>query len=192
MLIKITKFRKMVDVLETRLKDVLVFKPFVFEDFRGIYSETFNEEEYSRLIKEKTGKDVKFLQDSMSRSTKNVLRGIHGDSETWKLISCPRGKIYAVIVNCNPESENFGKWQDFTLSESNMQQVLVPPMYGTSHLVLSDVANFHYKQSTYYDPKNLKQFTYRYDDPKLGIWWPIKNPILSKRDEQANTDLAGK
>lgn len=182
----------MVEVLETKLKNVLLFKPFVFEDFRGIYSETFNEKEYTRIIKEKTGQEVKFVQDSMSRSTKDILRGIHGDPETWKLISCPRGKIYVAIANCDKTTPDFGKWQDFTLSESNMWQVLVPPMYGTSHLVLSDVANFHYKQSTYYDPKSLKQFTYRYDDPQFGIWWPTKEPILSRRDQEANTDLAGK
>jgi dTDP-4-dehydrorhamnose 3,5-epimerase len=182
----------MVEILETKLKNVLLLKPSVFEDFRGIYCETFNELEYSKLIKEKTGYDVKFVQDSMSRSTKDILRGIHGDSKTWKLISCPRGKIYAVIVNCNKDTPDFGKWQDFTLSETNMWQVLVPPIYGTSHLVLSEMANFHYKQSTYYDPKNLKQFTYRYDDSRFKIWWPTKNPILSKRDEEANTDLAGK
>jgi dTDP-4-dehydrorhamnose 3,5-epimerase len=182
----------MVKSFETNLKNVLLFKPDIFEDFRGIYCETFNEREYSKLIKEKIGEDIKFVQDSMSRSIKNVLRGIHGDPETWKLISCPKGKIYSVIVNCDENSREFCKWQDFTLSESNMHQVLVPPMYGTSHLVLSESANFHYKQSTYYDPKSLKQFTYRYNDPKFNIWWPIKNPILSKRDEQANTDLAGK
>lgn len=172
----------MVKASKTNLENVLLFEPNVFEDFRGVYLETYNEAEYTKVIKELTGKEVKFLQDSMSRSSRHVLRGIHGDAETWKLIDCPRGKIYVVIVNCNLEDKNFGKWQSFNLSERNMQQVLVPPMYGTSHLVLSDEAIFHYKQSTYYNPKVLKQFTYKFDDPRFGIWWPIKNPILSQRD----------
>ena len=166
------------DVFKTNLEGVLLIKPDIFEDFRGSYIETYNE----KLYKEH-GIHVKFLQDDISTSTKNVLRGIHGDTETWKLISCLRGRIYAVIINCDKDSENFGKWQSFTLSDTNRYQVLVPPKFGTSHLVLSDEAIFYYKQSTYYDPEILKQFTYRYDEPRFSIWWPIKNPILSKRDE---------
>jgi dTDP-4-dehydrorhamnose 3,5-epimerase len=77
--------------------------------------------------------------------------------------------------------EDSGKWQSFVLSDKNRQQVLVPPGYGNAHLVLSDTAIFHYKQSTYYEPS--KQFTYRWDEPRFGIWWPIKNPVLSQRDE---------
>jgi dTDP-4-dehydrorhamnose 3,5-epimerase len=173
------------ECLTTKLKDVLLFKPYVFEDYRGIYTETFNEKEYSEAIKEKTGKEVKFIQDSMSRSTKNVLRGIHGDPETWKLIWCPKGKIYVAIADCDESSKDFGKWQAFDLSESNMHQVLVPPKFGTSHLVLSDEAVFSYKQSTYYSPGVLKQFTYRFDDPRFNIWWPCSNPILSMRDQKS-------
>lgn len=179
----------MVNVQKTKLENVLLFEPYVFEDHRGIYAETYNENDYAKAIKDNTGKDVKFVQDSMSRSLKHVLRGIHGDPETWKLIDCPEGSIYVVIVNCKENDANFGEWQAFSLSESNMKQILVPPMYGTSHLVLSDMAIFHYKQSTYYDPKNLVQFTYRFDDPRFGIWWPVKNPILTMRDDKADTKL---
>jgi len=110
-----------------------------------------------------------------------VLKGIHGDNETWKLVSCPHGKFYLVVVNCDTGSKNFGLWQSFVLSDANRLQVLVPPKYGNGHLILSDLAIFHYKQSTYYNPTG--QFTYRWDDPKFNIWWPIKNPILSRRDE---------
>jgi dTDP-4-dehydrorhamnose 3,5-epimerase len=84
-------------------------------------------------------------------------------------------------MNCDDKSENFGKWQSFTLSDVNRLQVLVPPKYGNGHLVLSDVTIFHYKQSTYYNHET--QFTYKWDDPKFNIRWPIKNPILSQRDE---------
>ena len=98
------------------------------------------------------------------------------------MISCLSGKFYIVIVNCDETSEDFGKWQSFILSEKNRKQLLVPPKYGNAHVVLSERAIFQYLQSTYYDPEKLKQFTYRFDDRKFNIWWPIKNPLLSKRD----------
>ena len=161
---------------KTNLEGVLQIKPDVFEDHRGEYVETYNEELYR-----KNGIDIKFVQDDISVSAKNVLKGIHGDAETWKLVSCLYGKFYLVVVNCDIDSENFGKWQSFVLSEANRLQVLVPPKYGNAHLILSDKAIFHYKQSTYYDPS--RQFTYKWNDPRFNIWWPIKNPILSPRDE---------
>jgi dTDP-4-dehydrorhamnose 3,5-epimerase len=110
-----------------------------------------------------------------------VLRGIHGDNVTWKLISCLSGKLYLVIVNCDKASRNFGQWQAFILSQKDRFQVLVPPKYGVAHLALADKIIFHYKQSTYYNPKI--QFTFRWDDLGFKIKWPIKNPILSKRDK---------
>ena len=167
------------EITKTTLDDVLLIKLDVFEDHRGEYIETYNEELYK-----KNGIDMKFVQDDISVSTKNVLRGIHGDSETWKLISCLYGKFYLVVVNCDIDSENFGKWQSFVLSDVNRLQVLVPPKYGNAHLILSDKAIFHYKQSTHYNP--AKQFTYKWNDPKINIWWPIKNPILSQRDEEGH------
>ena len=165
-------------VEKTNLNDVLLIKPDIFGDFRGFYVEIFNE----KLYKEH-GIDVKFVQDDISVSSRHVLRGIHGDDKTWKLISCLKGKIYVVVVNCDKQSKNFGRWQSFDLSEQNRHQVLVQPKHGNAHLVLTDEAIFHYKQSTYYNPSVLKQFTYKFNDPKFNIWWPIKNPILSERDE---------
>ena len=171
----------MIEVSKTDIDGVLLIKLGIFEDHRGEYIETYNE----ALYKE-NGIDTKLVQDDISVSSKNVLRGIHGDDQTWKLISCLYGKFYLVVVNCDTESKDFGKWQSFVLSDKNRQQVLVPPKYGNAHLVLSDRTIFHYKQSTYYDRK--KQFTYKWDDPKFNIWWPIKKPILSQRDE--STDAA--
>ncbi len=163
------------EVLKTKLDNVLLIKLDVFKDHRGYYIETYNEELYR-----KNGIDIKFVQDDISVSGKFVLRGIHGDMVTWKLISSLFGEIYSVVVNCDTDSKNFGLWQSFVLSDINRHQVLIPPGYGNAHLVLSDKAVFHYKQSTYYDPS--RQFTYKWDDPKLNIRWPIKNPILSQRD----------
>ena len=164
------------EVDKTKLDGVLLIKPDIFEDHRGEYVETYNEELYH-----KHGVTVKFVQDDISMSTRHVLRGIHGDAETWKLISCLYGKFYLVVVNGNTESEHFGTWQSFVLSDKNRHQVLVPPLYGNGHLIMSDKAIFHYKQNTYYNPKG--QFTYVWNDPRLNIWWPIKDPILSLRDE---------
>ncbi len=164
------------EVKQTKLDGVLLIKLDVFEDHRGEYVETYNEQHYAEK-----GIKIKFVQDDISVSSRSVLRGIHGDAETWKLISCLYGKFYLVVVDCNTESENFGKWQSFTLSDRNRLQVLVPPKHGNAHLILSEEAIFHYKQTSYYNPSG--QFTYKWNDPKFNIWWPIKSPMVSMRDE---------
>lgn len=166
----------MIEVSKTNLNGVLLIKPDFFEDFRGQYFESYNEELYATK-----GINIKFVQDDFSFSKKDVLRGIHCDSAAWKLISCLHGKFYIVIVNCDKDSKDFGKWQSFVLSDVNKNQLLVPPKHGVAHLILSESAIFHYKQSHYYDP--LRQDTYKWNDPRFGIWWPVKNPILSQRDE---------
>jgi dTDP-4-dehydrorhamnose 3,5-epimerase len=165
------------EVSKTKLDGVLLIKPpTIFEDFRGTYVETYNERLYGEA-----GITLKFVQDDISVSSQNVLRGIHGDATTWKLISCLYGKFYLVVVNWDKASAQFGKWESFVLSDSNRLQVLVPPNFGNGHVVLSKVAIFHYKQTSYYD--RVGQFTILWNDPKLNIWWPIKAPILSRRDE---------
>jgi dTDP-4-dehydrorhamnose 3,5-epimerase len=163
-------------VEKTKLPNVLLIKLAQFEDHRGTYVELYNEELY-----QKHGVKVKFVQDDISTSSRGVLRGIHGNADTWKLVSCLYGKFYLVVIDCDPKSPRFGQWQSFLLSDRNRHQVLIPPMHGNAHLVLSREAIYHYKQSTYYEPKS--QFTYRWDDPRFKIWWPIKDPIISQRDE---------
>jgi dTDP-4-dehydrorhamnose 3,5-epimerase len=166
-----------VKIEKTGLGGVLrVIPPTIFEDHRGSYIETYNEKIYKEA-----GVDIHFVQDDISMSRKNVLRGIHGDVETWKLVSCLYGEFYLVVVNCDKDSSDFGKWESFNLSDKNRNQVLIPPKYGNGHLILSEQAIFHYKQSTYYNPKG--QFTYKWNDPQLKISWPVKEPILSERDK---------
>ncbi len=164
-------------VSKTKLDSVLLIKPpTIFEDFRGAYVELYNENIYHEA-----GINVKFIQDDISISTRHVLRGIHGDSETWKLVSCLYGKFYLVVVNWDKDSSQHGQWESFVLSEQNRMQVLIPPKFGNGHLVLSETAIFHYKQSTNYNREG--QFTLHWNDPGLNIWWPIQNPIVSQRDE---------
>jgi len=181
------------------LKDVLVITPEVFEDHRGKYIETFNEnkgdngmcgifEDYTDVW----GDHPHFVQDDISISHHNVLRGIHGDSHTWKLVSCLSGLIYLVIVCNDPDSPDYRKWDygylrgpELEYGYEDYRQILIPPKYGTGHLVLSDTAIFHYKQSTYYN--EYPQFTLPWNDPELKggkIDWPLDGePIMSERDK---------
>lgn len=164
------------EIRETSLKGVkLIVPPTIFEDFRGSYVETYNRDVYKA-----GGITEDFIQDDISTSTKGVLRGIHGDPQTTKLVSCLQGSFYLVVVNNDESSDEFGKWESFTISDQNRLQVLIPPKFGNGHLVLSENAIFHYKQTTAYNRES--QFTIMWDDPKHNIWWPIKNPILSRRD----------
>ena len=164
------------EVSKTKLDGVLLINPpTIFEDFRGTYIETYNEKLYTEA-----GIAVKFIQDDISVSSRHVLRGIHGDAETWKLVSCLYGKFYLVVINWDNTSPQFGQWESFVLSDINRLQVLIPPGFGNGHLTLSEQAIFHYKQSTYYD--RARQFTILWNDPGLNIWWPISSPIVSKRD----------
>lgn len=162
-------------IQNTELEGVYLITPFYAEDYRGTNTESYNLKEYKNL-----GVKNDFVVDSISTSRKNVLRGIHGDDCTTKLISCLFGTIYFVVLNCDEESKQYGQWQSFTLSHTNHQQILVPPKFGNAHLVLSDYAVFSYKLDCYYD--RSKQFTVKYNDPRFDIFWPIKHPILSERD----------
>jgi dTDP-4-dehydrorhamnose 3,5-epimerase len=164
------------DVQKTKLDGVLLITPpTIFKDFRGSYVELYNDELYK-----KAGITIKFVQDDISTSSLHVLRGLHGDLKTWKLISCLYGEFYLMVVNWDESSPQYRRWEAFTLSDQNRQQVLIPPKFGNGHLVLSQQAIFHYKQSTYYDRPG--QFTIMWNDPVLKLPWPVKNPILSKRD----------
>jgi dTDP-4-dehydrorhamnose 3,5-epimerase len=150
-----------------------------FLDDRGQYIESFNQKEYKNLF------NLKFVEDDFSINKKNVFKGIHGDTKTWKLISCIYGKCEAIIVNCNLNSKKFGIWEKFILSPKNYFQILIPPKYGNSFLVLSNLAVYHYKQTKYYRG-NQYQFTYNYLDPELRIKLSCSKPLVSKRDKNAS------
>lgn len=155
---------------------VKIIKLESFNDFRGKYIESFNLKKYTRLY------GIDFVQDDFSYSKKNVLRGFHGDIKTWKLFSCISGKVQFAFINNNKKSKMYLHNEDFILDENSQKQILVPPNFGSAHLVLSSKAIIHYKQSTYY--KQYKQFTISYNNPFLNFDWKIdKKPILSERDK---------
>ncbi len=165
----------MLDIQETTLTGVYLIKPPVHEDQRGNFYETYNLKEYHSA-----GLAATFVQDDISTSLKGVLKGMHGDSGTYKLVQCVFGKVYAVVLNCDETSSSFGKWQSFILSQENKHQLYIPPMYGNGYYVLSNIAVYSYKQSTYYG--DYQQFTYKWNDKRFGITWPEKPKFLSERD----------
>lgn len=162
---------------ESPLTGVTVLEPITnFEDFRGSYVELYNKPVFHRA-----GLTQDFVQDDISTSSRHVLRGIHGDSKTWKLVSCLFGSFYLVVANNDPTSTEYRQSHGFTLSDRNRMQVLIPPNFGNGHVVLSETAIFHYKQTSEYD--RASQFTIAWNDPDFDIWWPIDSPILSRRDQ---------
>lgn len=166
----------MLTVEKTTLKGVYLVKPSAHEDARGNFYETYNEKAYNEA-----GLTAKFVQDDVSRSVKDVLKGMHGDPGTTKLVQCVSGSVYAVILNCDEASPDFGKWESFILSDENKYQLYIPPMYGNGYYVLSDTAVYTYKQDTYYG--EYKQFTYKYNDERFGIQWPAEASVISERDK---------
>lgn len=158
-------------------EEVKIFEVDVFLDFRGQNFESFNKQYFNDSL----DVEIDFVQDDFSSSQKRTLRGLHGDNETWKLVSCIFGKIYFVVADMRPESDTYLKWEAFTLTATNPKFILIPPRFANGHLVISDVAVFHYKQSTYY---GTKQFTIKHDDKRLDIFWPDLDLIQSLRDSK--------
>lgn len=167
---------EVLQMVETTLEGVTLIKPNVFEDFRGDYVTV-----YHKVLYESFGMD--FVEHSVSISSKNVLRGIHYSPHCWKLFEVLHGSAYYVAVNCEEGHPEFGKWQAFILSDRNHYQLLKHPRYGSAFLTLTDTSVLYYMQSQYYDKNNPDQQTFLWNDSRFDIWWPIKEPILSQRDE---------
>lgn len=168
---------------KTQLEGVLLIKPEPVEngegecsqDMRGEFIESYNKQKYA-----KAGITIEFVEDDISISRKNVVRGMHGDDRTWKLISCLHGKMFFVAIYGEKSSNLFGTWQSFEISEENKHRLLVPPWYGSGYLALSEKIVVSYKQSEYFKPGG--QFTLKWNDEKFNIPWPITDPIISARD----------
>lgn len=168
-------------VLKTKLLDCVIIEPIIYGDDRGFFLETFQIERYSSLA----GINEVFVQDNHSRSSKNVLRGLHyqKNNPQGKLVSVIRGEVFDVAVDIRPESPSFGKWEGVVLNEQNKRQFWVPPGFAHGFVVLSDSADFVYKCTNFYDSSD--EGSILWNDPYLNIKWPINTPVLSEKDRNA-------
>jgi len=153
--------------------------PAVFRDDRGEFLETWNAEAYA--FAREDGTPIAFVEDDLSQSRAGVLRGLHGDDRTWKLIQCVQGSLHVVVADLRAGSPGYRRWEAFGLSATNRVQLLVPAGCATGLLALEDPSTLAYKQSERYQGAT-GQFTVRWDDPALAIEWPADDPILSARD----------
>ena len=168
-------------ISHTKLKGCVIVEPHVFGDERGFFLETFQAVRYEQ----EAGIDLPFFQDNHSRSAKGVLRGLHFQKTKpqGKLVRVVRGEVYDVAVDIRKGSATFGEWEGIILSEDNKKQVWVPPGFAHGFIVLSDTADFEYKCTDYYDPND--EGCILWNDPDLGIPWPVATPVLSTKDENA-------
>jgi dTDP-4-dehydrorhamnose 3,5-epimerase len=168
------------NVVETDLPGVLIVEPKVFGDERGFFMESWNASRY-----EEAGLPGSFVQDNLSFSTHGVLRGLHfqNPQPQGKLVSILRGEVFDVAVDIRVGSPTFGRWTGVTLSAENKRQFYVPEGFAHGFVVTGEVAFFFYKCPDYYSPS--AEGIVLWNDPGIGIEWPIDAPILSERDHAA-------
>jgi dTDP-4-dehydrorhamnose 3,5-epimerase len=168
-------------VEETKLKGVILITPDSYGDSRGYFLETFNEKRYWEI-----GIQNIFVQDNISKSKKNTIRGLHyqiGEFAQGKLCEVVFGKVIDVAVDLRKGSPTFGKYTAAELSEENHRQIWIPPGFAHGFSVLSDEAIFHYKCSQFYSKEHERALYYA--DPDLAIDWAIKTPVVSEKDKKA-------
>jgi len=167
------------NIVPTDIPEVLIIEPRVFEDDRGFFFESFNEKAFA----EKTGVTSHFVQDNHSRSSQNVLRGLHYQIQQsqGKLVRVVVGAVFDVAVDLRKSSPTFGQWVSCLLSAENKRLFWVPPGFAHGFLVLSEAAEFLYKTTDYYAPQHERCLLW--NDPDLAIAWPSEaEPVLSKKD----------
>lgn len=170
------------NVITTAIADVVIIEPKVFGDERGFFLETFQAERYAEMA----GINLPFVQDNHSRSGKNVLRGLHFQKTKpqGKLVRVVRGEVFDVAVDIRKDSPTYGKWAGVLVSEENKRQFWIPPGLAHGFVVLSDIADFEYKCTDYYDPSDEGALIW--NDPDIAIDWPAGiEPILSAKDHAA-------
>jgi dTDP-4-dehydrorhamnose 3,5-epimerase len=167
-------------VVETKLDGVVLLEPEVHGDPRGFMVETYRRDAWAEL-----GIDVEFVQHNHSRSAKGTLRGIHFQTEPGqaKLVRCPRGRIFDVAVDLRRDSPTFGQWEGHELDDESHRQLYVPVGFGHGFAVLSEEADVTYLLSSVYDPATEAGIAW--DDPDVGVDWPVEKPLLSERDKAA-------
>lgn len=165
----------------TPLADVRVIQTPVFRDPRGFFLEGYHQRKFAEL-----GLTAEFVQDNHSRSTRGVLRGLHYQdmrAPMLKLVRCTLGAVFDVAVDLRVGSPTFGRWYGVELSADNAKQLWLPAGFAHGFAVLTDVAELQYKCSNFYAPET--EGAVKWDDTDLGIAWPIADPIISQRDQQA-------
>jgi dTDP-4-dehydrorhamnose 3,5-epimerase len=165
------------EIIKTSIPEVIVFVPPVFTDSRGYFLETYQQQKYAAA-----GIPKPFVQDNQSYSTKNVLRGLHFQLRhpQGKLVRVIQGSVFDVAIDMRKNSPTFGKWHGEILSAENKRQMYVPENFAHGFCVLSDSAEFVYKCTDFYVPGD--EVGLIWNDPQVGVKWPIEQPILSDKD----------
>ena len=172
--------------IPTAIADVLVIEPAVFGDARGAFFESWNRRAFSKLA----GRDVDFVQDNHSISARGVLRGLHYQvrQSQGKLVRVVAGEVFDVVVDLRRSSPTFGRWVGERLSAENRRMMWVPEGFAHGFLVLSDMAEFLYKTTDYYAPEHER--TLLWNDPAIGVQWPLESAPVLKPKDAAGTPLA--
>ena len=165
-------------VEKTTIPDVLILTPKVFDDERGFFLESYNQNIFKNV-----GISLDFVQDNHSKSSQGVIRGLHFQKKNpqGKLVRCIQGEILDVMIDIRTDSPTFGQYLAVKLNQENKKQVWVPPGLAHGFSVLSDTAEILYKVTDFYNPQDEDGI--RWNDPELAIDWQVKNPQLSKRDQ---------
>ena len=165
-------------IVEHALNGVLLIEPRVFGDERGFFFESYNQQAFAAA----SGQTLPFVQDNHSRSQRGVLRGLHFQKTRpqGKLVSVSRGAVYDVAVDIDPASATYGQFVGVELNDDNHRQLWIPPGYAHGFCVLSEVADFQYKCTDFYFPADEGGLLW--NDPDVGIPWPITEPQLSAKD----------
>lgn len=163
--------------LTCEIPGLLIIEPKVFGDARGFFMETWNQRRYREA-----GLEADFVQDNISFSRRGTLRGLHfqNPNPQGKLLQVLQGEVFDVAVDVRRSSPTFGRWHGLALSAENKRQFYIPPGFAHGFVVTSDTALFHYKCTEFYSPGD--EMALRWDDPDVGIEWPIAAPLLSQRD----------
>lgn len=165
------------NVFDTPLQDVFVIEPEVHGDSRGYFFEAFRDEDFS-----KAGLPTRYRQENQSRSTKNVLRGLHYQRifPQGKLVRVSNGSVFDVAVDLRKDSATFGQSYGVELSEENFKMMYIPEGFAHGYCVLSESAIFQYKTTDIYHPED--EYGILWNDPALNLNWPVKNPVVSEKD----------
>ncbi len=172
-----------IEITPTALEGVLIITPKVFGDERGFFQETYHADKFAAL-----GLPTNFVQDNHSRSKRGVVRGLHYQdmrAPMAKLVRCTAGRLLDIAVDLRVGSPTFGKWVGVELAEDNHRQLLVPVGFGHGFVVLSEYADLQYRCTNFYAPET--EGAVLWNDPAIGVDWNVEEPILSARDQQAQT-----